>query len=161
MARRRRRIDRKGADRYTIDLPAEERALLRQLLPQLRELVSAPGEASDERVRRLFPTAYPDDPERDAEYQRFMRDELVTSRVAAIEQVEESLDARQLTEGELVAWMQSVNSIRLVLGTLLDISEELEIDDLPDDDPNLPDYALYGYLSMLLDEIVTALSAGM
>jgi len=26
---------------------------------------------------------------------------------------------------------------------------------------NLPDYALYGYLSMLLDEIVTALSRGM
>ncbi len=90
-----------------------------------------------------------------------MRDELVTSRVSAIEQVEDSLDARQLSEAELVAWMQSVNSIRLVLGTLLDISEDLEIDDLPDDDPNLPDYALYGYLSMLLDEIVTALSAGM
>jgi hypothetical protein len=161
MARRRRRIDRKGPDRYTIDLPAEERALLRQLLPQLRELVSAPPSASDERVRRLFPTAYPDDAERDAEYQRFMRDELVTSRVSAIVQVEESLDARQLTEAELVAWMQSVNSIRLVLGTLLDISEDLEVDDLPDDDPNLPDYALYGYLSMLLDEIVTALSRGM
>ena len=161
MARRRRRIDRKGPDRYTIDIPYEERALLRQLLPQLRELISAPPSATDERVRRLFPTAYPDDVERDAEYQRYMRDELVTSRVSAIEQVEESLDARQLTEAELVAWMQSVNSIRLVLGTLLDISEDLEIDDLPDDDPNLPDYALYGYLSMLLDEIVTALSAGM
>jgi hypothetical protein len=161
MARRRRRIDRKGPDRFTIDIPVEERALLRQLLPQLRELVSAPADASDERVRRLFPTAYPDDPERDAEYQRYMRDELITSRVAAIEQVEESLDARQVTEGELVAWMQSVNSIRLVLGTLLDISEDLEIDDLPDDDPNLPDYALYGYLSMLLDEIVTALSLGL
>jgi hypothetical protein len=161
MARRRRRIDRKGPDRYTIDIPTEERALLRQLLPQLRELISAPPDAGDERVRRLFPTAYPDDPARDAEYQRYMRHELVASRVAAIEQVDESLDARQLTEAELVAWMQSVNSIRLVLGTLLDISEDLELDELPADDPNLPDYALYGYLSMLLDEIVTALSSGL
>ena len=33
--------------------------------------------------------------------------------------------------------MTSVNSVRLVLGTMLDVSEELEIEGVPDDDPDI------------------------
>ena len=43
---------------------------------------------------RLFPVVHPDDAEREAEYQRLMRDELVTSRLAGIETVKDAL-ARQ------------------------------------------------------------------
>ena len=48
--------------------------------------------------------------------------------------------------------------MRLVLGSLLDVSEELDINALPDDHPEIEGYVLYGYLSMLLDELVAALS---
>ena len=58
-----------------------------------------------------------------------------------------------------MAWLQSINSVRLVLGTLLDVSEELQIQDLPDDHPEIESYALYAYLSMLLDELVRVLKA--
>jgi hypothetical protein len=118
---RRWRIKRTHAGTYRFGLADEERAVLRQLLPQLRELVLSPPEATDDRIRRLFPTAYADDPEKDAEYQRLMRDELVQSRVAAIDRVEASLDSTELSEDELIGWIQSVNAVRLVLGTMLDV----------------------------------------
>ena len=37
---------------------------------------------------RLFPVVHPDDADQEAEYQRLMRDELVTSRLAGIDVVE-------------------------------------------------------------------------
>jgi hypothetical protein len=47
--------------------------------------------------------------------------------------------------------------VRLVLGTLLDVDEYLDLDDVPDDDPEIQGYAIYSYLSALLDELVQAL----
>lgn len=150
---RRPRIKRTGPDRFKFGLPEPERALLRDLLPQLKELLTAPPGATDERIRRVFPTAYPDEPELDAEYQRFMREELVASHNAAIDRVTATLDATEVSEGELLSWLQSVNSVRLVLGTLLDVSE-----DGHPEDPSEPGYALYAYLSALLEELVSAIA---
>ena len=68
---------------YVLHLGRDERALVVRLLDELRALLTEP--ADPELVRRLFPVVHPDDPEREAEYQRLMRDELVTSRLAGIE----------------------------------------------------------------------------
>ena len=126
--------------------------MLRHVLPQLRDLLTLGS--SDDRTRRLFPTAYADDPEAEAEYVGYMRDELVASRLAALEVIESTVGAARPDGGAGVAWLQSINSVRLVLGSLLDVSEELDINALPDDDPEIEGYVLYGYLSMLLDELV-------
>jgi len=152
--RRSRRV-RAAGGRYQINLPDQERQLLVHLLPQLREVIAEPD---DERARRLFPTAYAQDPERDAEYQRFMRDELVASRTAALERFVETAQARDVDEETLLGWMQSINAVRLVLGTLLDVSEDDDPADISEQDPRYPEYALYGYLSALLHEIVEALA---
>lgn len=151
----RRRIKRSNGG-FRLSLPDNERDLLAHLLPQLRELITAEPTAGDDRLKRLFPTAYPDDPEKDAEYQRFMREELVSSRLTSIETVERTVRLSQLTEEDLAAWMSAVNGVRLVLGTMLDISEELDLGEVDEDDPNVGGYTLYGYLSMLLEEIVQA-----
>jgi hypothetical protein len=148
---RNRRITRTRAGTIKISLPESEIELLRHLLPQLRELLT---DGSDERLRRLFPTAYVDDIEAQAEFERLMHDDLVASRLAAITTVEESLGIDEITEDQLEAWMSSVNSVRLVLGTMLDASEELELDTIAEDDPNIEGYVLYGYLGYLLDEMV-------
>jgi hypothetical protein len=153
---RRWRVKRTRSGTYRLELPAEERQVVRSLLGQLRQLLES-GE-TDQRVRRLFPTAYADDPEKDEEYQRLMRDDLVASRVEGIAMVEASLDATVLTEDQLVAWTSSVNGVRLVLGTMLDISEETDLDDVAPDDPELEAYVLYAYLTQLLDEMVKVLS---
>jgi hypothetical protein len=153
--RRRRPRIRAVRDGFEINLPAEERDLLRHLLPQLREVMEHPD---DERARRLFPTAYPLDVERDAEYHRYMREELVASRVASLDRFIATVAETKVDEATLYGWMQSVNSVRLVLGTLLDVREDHdEFEDLSPDDPRYSEYALYGYLSGLLHEIVVAL----
>jgi hypothetical protein len=153
---RRARIRRVRGGTIRIDLPDHERELLQRVLPQLRELLT--GDERDERTRRLFPVAFPDDTEAESEYQRYMHSELVTSRLSALDAVESTVTAKELTEEQAVAWMQSINSVRLVLGSLLDVSEELELDSLPADHPQIETYALYAYLSMLLGELVEALS---
>ena len=150
------RVRRTRRGTYKLDVPDSERDVLRRLLPQLRELLTA-DDAGEGRTRRLFPPAYTDDDEADADYQRLMREDLVASRLAAIASVEESLQTDELNEEQLLAWMNAVNNVCLVLGTLLDVQEELDIGSLPDDAPDIEAYALYAYLSNLLGEIVDAL----
>jgi Domain of unknown function (DUF2017) len=50
-----------------------------------------------------------------------------------------------------------VNGVRLVLGTLLDVTEDDEFAEREDVD-NSPEYQLYGYLSWVLDSSVRAMS---
>ena len=52
--------------------------------------------------------------------------------------------------------MSTLNSLRLVLGTRLDVDEELPA--LADDDPLAPAYAVYEYLGWLLSQVVDVLS---
>jgi hypothetical protein len=90
-----------------------------------------------------------------------MRDELVASRLAGIDIVTDVLErsGRKVTldEHQLVAFMQAVNGVRLVLGTLLDVTEDDELVEREDADTS-PEYHLYGYLSWVLDSSVRALS---
>jgi hypothetical protein len=153
---RRARVRRLRKGGYRLELPAAERDVLRRLLPQLRELLLAPE--PDPRVRRLFPVAHPDDPRLQAAFEGLVHDELVASRLAAIDQVERTLDATELDDDQLAAWMHSINSVRLVLGTLLDVSEDDSGHEIDDDDPDAGTWALYGYLSFLLDQLVEAAS---
>ena len=156
MALRNQRIKSTRHGTYRLNLPDEERQLLAHLLPQVKELVTTPVEESDDRVKRLFPVAYANDAEHDAEYQHYMRDELVASRVAAIDIVLETIEAKDITESQLMAWMRSVNSVRLVLGTMLDIQED-DAQELLPTDPQFGEHALYDYLSYLLEQIIEAI----
>lgn len=144
---------------FTLQLEDHEREALRSFASQLRELVS--GDTHDPRVARLFPVAYNDDAEADAEYQRFMRDELVTARLATIDQVDGMLaEDGTLTEADITRLMLTVNSLRLVLGTLLDVTEDDTEPEWDEDDPVAAQWHLYGWLGWLLEWIVEAQSAG-
>ena len=144
------RVKRRGVGRYEVKLRPSERVLMGDLVVQLREQLLA--STDDPSVRRLFPPAYPDDPERDAGYQVLTRDELLEHRLAALDTVEGSLDGAELDDAGLAAWMSTLNSLRLVLGTRLDVDEELPA--LADDDPLAPAYAVYEYLGWLLSQVV-------
>lgn len=150
----RRRIKRNRSGGFTLRLPAEERDLLRTLPHQLRQLL----ETDDPSLRRLFPPAYVDDPEKEADYRRLMADDLVRGRKAALDIVEATIDAEVLDEEQLTAWMGAINDLRLVLGTNLDVSEDMDIDGLDEADPRLPAFALYGYLGWLQEQVVAALA---
>jgi len=138
-----------------IDLSDDERALLGRLLTELNELL----ESDSPLVRRLFPAAYPDDPEREAEYQRLMRSELVVSRRSAIEVVNAVLERGHTDdEGELLQLMQSLNSLRLVLGTMLDVTDDPTGAEVSTELEGSGEHQLYQFLSWLLDAAVTAAS---
>jgi Domain of unknown function (DUF2017) len=147
----RRVVARKG--RFLLKLPESERDLLRQLLGELRVLLALGPE--DPRLRRLYPAAYSDDEEKDAEYRLLTHEELASGRLAAIDTVESTVGAGELTLDQLTAWMHAVNALRLVLGTMLDVGEDDPFAVDPED-PNAREYMLYGYLGLLLEEIVQA-----
>jgi len=160
MARRRRFVPPVEAvdGGWRITLDAEERNLLIRLVGELRALLTD-DDADDTLLRRLFPVAYVDDEEKEAEYQRLMREELVASRLAAIETVTEVLDPERdelLDEGQTVAFMQSLNAIRLVLGTMLGITDDETADRAEGADT--PEHHLYDFLSWLLEWTVRSLS---
>ena len=148
------RITRTKAGTFSIKLPEAERELLVGLSSQLRDLIVADDAPA---LHRLYPTAYLADPDRDAEYQQLVHGELLEKRLAAIDVLESTVNAKQLDEGQLHAWMGAINDVRLVLGTILDVSEDM--DDLDSDDPRAGTFAVYGYLTHLLSQIVHALAS--
>ncbi len=142
---------------FELRLPDGTRQLLANLVPQLRATLDVDEPSADPTLRRLFPTAYPDDPTQEAEYRSMVSDDLRRRRIDALDVVEATIDADRLDEAQLTAWMHTINDLRLVLGTLLDVSE----DEPAEADPELADAdarAIYQYLSYLLDVIVDALS---
>lgn len=142
---------------FSINLAADERATLVGFIEQLRAIVE--GGPDDPRMARLFPVAYHADADRDAEYQSFMRDELQQSKMTAINSAIAVLESDQpLTEAQLTGFMTVLNQLRLVLGTLLDVGESDDEDDISEDDPTFGQHQLYGYLGWLLEWTVSALA---
>lgn len=148
-----RRID-KRQGKFRLRLEPQERELIRQLLGELRELLTLSPD--DPRVRRLYPSAYAEDAELENEYRSLTREELQNGRLASIDAVEASVEAELLDLDQLTAWMQAVNALRLILGTMLDITDDDQELSFNPNDPNARTVALYGYLGGLLDEIVDA-----
>jgi hypothetical protein len=142
---------------FELRLPREEREVLRTLPAQLREILPT----DDPAVGRLFPPAYPDDPERSDEYRRLVRDDLLAGHLEALRVMESTLDARRLTEEQLVGWLSALNDLRLVLGTKLDVTEETYERVLTDEHPDAPGLALYFYLGWLEEQVVEALAGGL
>jgi hypothetical protein len=134
---------------YRITLSPQEREILRDLPRQLKELLE---QTNDPALRRLFPPAYVDDPEGEAEYRRLMGDDLLQGRHAALDTMAGTIDETDLDETQMTAWLSSLNDIRLVLGTQLDIQES-------DEPLTTPIHQLYYYLTALQDAVITAMAS--
>src|SRR5919106_4525124 len=83
-------------------------------------------------ARRLFPPAYTDDDEAQAEFARLMTDELTDGKRKALASVTGTLDRGALKRGgwrvtltadEAEDWLAVLNDARLTLGTRLDVTE--------------------------------------
>lgn len=160
---------------YRCNLDADETYLIRRLIGEVRALLTTTP-TDDPKMTRLFPPAYDReiDAEANAEYHRLMHEELVASRLDSLSTIDtllsdESPEAgspRPITEDQLHAIATSLNSVRLVLGSLLGISDDASEDDefsargTSEDDPRRANMALYHYLSWLLECAVDALAHG-
>ena len=143
--------DRHG--RFQVRLSAQERQLLAGLPSQVLELLVA----EDPSTRRLFPTAYPDDPKAEKEYRSLVGDSLLEHHRQALDALAEGATAEVLEAGDLEQWMGALEVLRLVLGTQLQVTEDMT--NIDPDDPRAAGFALYAYLSMVQDELADALAS--
>ncbi len=148
-------IRRRHDGRYAIKLDPAVRAVLASTAEQLSSMLG-PNEPM---ARRLFPPAYPgvDNRAAEHEYRTLVDGALLNHHQQAFAVVSETADAETLSESELEAWLSAVGSMRLVLGTRLDVSEDM---DPPDPtDPTASEYALYDLLGQLQYLMVEVLAA--
>jgi len=168
------------------------RSLTSQLVELLRNEQAAPADAADPLeamldfsgpttepedpvLRRLFPTAYPDDEEAAGDFRRFtegaLRDTKAATASAIIDTLEEAGLPPELTEDGLVidveldpadahAWMRSFTDVRLALATRLGVEEgdEERWAAMPDDDPRARAHDIYDWVGYLQETLVHALT---
>lgn len=131
--------------------------MLAALPNQLRDAIAA----DEPSLYRLFPPAFVDDAAANVEYHALVGEQLVDGRLRALAELERTAHADRLTDDELACWLGAVESLRLVLGTQLDVTDDTYVDGIDRQDPDAPRHALYHYLSWLQEEIVAALASAL
>jgi hypothetical protein len=149
-------IERDGAGGVRLRFHEGEVLLLRELLDELEGLLEDPD---DPALRRLFPQAH-DDPESEEQYRSLVRDQLLGGRSKAIAVVRDTLAKETLGPDEADAWLRALNDLRLVLGTRLEVTEDLDYENLDLNEPRGRDLAVYGYLTWLQEQLVEAIAEG-
>jgi hypothetical protein len=160
-----RRLGDTGKVRVT--LPALDAELLRHLGDQLQALLatSAPGDPVHD---RLYPRVYLDPTEEDAEqqWQRYLHDDLVAERLAAVDALVATLDRGTVDDGvlstvlepdEVDRWLASLNDARLALGARLGVTEERDLDDVDEDADERPAWEVYDWLTWMQSSLLGAL----
>ena len=144
---------RNGDGSFGVTLPMHDRSLLEVLVPQMRELITQ----HDPDTWRLFPNPYPQHEKAADEYAELIGDDLKNRHIEALDIVEKTLDAKRLTEEEMVGWMHAVNHLRLFMGTRLKVTEESDYDDFETDE-ELALFDMYNYLGGVLELMVRAMA---
>ncbi len=144
---------------YSIDLPEEEREVLALLPGQMLaalEILTQPEAIVPESLRRLFPPAYLTDTNADNAYVRLVRRDLLDYHREALLILRDSSDATQLDEIGMERWLTAISGLRLMLGSILGITDETK--EFASDDANYYEWICYNYLSYLQGEIIEVLS---
>jgi Domain of unknown function (DUF2017) len=128
--------------------------LVQELLREVEWLLEDPD---DPAVRRLFPPAHTD-PESEEQYRSLVRDQLVSGRAKALATMRDTLAQETLSSDEADAWLRTLNDLRLVLGTRLDVTEDTDFENIDPHEPRGRDLAVYAYLSWLQEQLVEALA---
>jgi len=148
----RRRFVRDHEGRVRPGLDRAGRELLRALPRQAQTLL----EHDDASAARLFPVAYPGDEAAEAEYREMMGSQLLQRHQQALDTLATTVDAPSVDDDDLLQWLAAFEVLRLVLGTQLDVSEDMA--DIDPTDPEAQQFAVYQYLSILQSEIVDTLA---
>jgi hypothetical protein len=125
-----------------------------------------PARPDDPALARLFPDAYPDDPDATAEFRRYTQADLTAERRRRANVALETLDRIKgggrlsLIPVEAAAWLGALNDLRLVLGTRLEITSDDQEpgQDFGPSDPRTAYVPVYYYLGYLQETLVEALS---
>jgi hypothetical protein len=150
-----------GADPATEQ--AESGDPLEALVGMTTEAVEAPD---DPALRRLLPDAYADDEGAADEFRRLMDGELRRLKTEALDELRGAVQGAgasgiklRLAPQQAEAWLQALTDIRLVVGTRLDVTEDLDDQwaTFTPDDPQATLLAAYEWLGWLQESVVLAL----
>jgi hypothetical protein len=118
-------------------------------------------------LRRLFPDAYPGDPEASADFRRFTQRELSDKKVtealavrAGLEQTQGGAYEVKIPVAEADVWLRTLTSLRLAVAVRLGISDAVSADelaDLPDDAPRAFMASIYDWLGFAEETLISAL----
>jgi uncharacterized protein DUF2017 len=163
-------ISRKKDGGWAVWFASSEISDLEKLPGQLRGVLANP-DFSSKVIARLFPQAYRDDPEREAEFQRLLRDDLLQRKLEGVAAFERTLANRKetrkllgfslvqvdLTGEELTLWMGFFHDMRLLIGTRLDITDESWQQEIDPRDPRAGEFNLLHKLAYIEETVIQAL----
>ncbi len=163
--------------RLVASLEAQEAAVLRGLVAEVKQMLAGRVEASptdelaaltgirtgpstrpDDRVlARLLPDFTSEDVDLAAGLRSIHEPELIEAKDAAatlvLDTLPESGGKIELTAEQADAWLACLNDVRLALGTALDVSEDMP-DTLDPDDPRASHLGVYQWLTFVQDALV-------
>ena len=163
--------------KLTLKLDDAELGVLSQLFEQMAELLEHPESESgadplakmlnmsgstqiseDPALARLFPDGYSDDEHASADFRRFTEQDLRAQKLAALATVRDSLSdwtsKSSITAQQAQDWLKALNDLRLVLGTRLEITDDVDRDNEIDD----PGMHLYNYLTYLQGTLIDSIT---
>lgn len=161
--------------------------VIRSLVSQIAELVSADAESSGETpaagdleaqlglsshaeapddpvLARLLPDGYAEDPEAASEFRKYTEQGLRDGKIAAARTVLDTLPAGggriRLSAPEAQAWLRALNDVRLALGVRLGVTDDFDERSPAIDraDPRSAYVWVYHWLAFLQESLVHALS---
>lgn len=107
---------------------------------------------------RLFPDAYPDDPDASMEFRRFTERSLRDTNVTRAKRVLADLEGRTkltLNPDQWQQWVGFLNSLRLALGTRLEIDQESWNEERSESDPLYQLHELYNWLTWMQETLIS------
>jgi S-formylglutathione hydrolase FrmB len=165
MVRRRGPVRRARDGVVTITLRVDEAELVGLVMGEMERAI-AEDRLEDDARARLYPRAYLDPTEEDAEQQweQLVHDDLTTARLAAFRMVCADLARAEGGRDIMVAldaeretqWLTALNDARLIMGTTLGVTEEDSLE-FSSDEPRDAWAELYQWLTYLQQELVDVL----
>ncbi len=107
---------------------------------------------------RLFPDAYPDDPQASMEFRRFTERSLRETNVNRAKSVLADLQGQtQITLGtdQWQLWVGFLNSLRLALGTRLEVDQDTWTQERSESDPLYQIFELYNWLTWMQETLIS------
>ena len=171
------RSGRGAKQRLVTSLEAQEAAVLRNLIVEVKQMLSSRVEENptdelsvltgirtgptnrptDRVLARLLPDFTTEDADLAAGLRPLLEPALIEAKDAAASAVLATLPADggkiELTPEQADAWLAALNDVRLALGTALDVSEDMP-DELPPDDPRAAHMGVYHWLTFVQDALV-------
>lgn len=149
---------RPAGEGLVVTLDADEAAVLRGLLDELRAAIEDAEAVDRSVIDRLFPTAYADEADAQA-FAELVGDELRAQKLTAIATMRARLGDQGAVEADVgpeekESWLPVLTDLRLAIGTKLDVDEDKMARPLDPSDPEAPALSVLHWLGWMQESLL-------